>query len=185
MKEYVCLDLRPYVNNRGITSLEDCHNGALSQGGSSLPLEQLPETSPFVIDSVPFIWSKTERYDNIELAGQAITLEPMEVRGIHILGVSNNGNYFDRIAFLRNGAVVHRDFLFFSDFISPNAMFRERCALQMDYAHTRVGKYDAVQPKIWMDHLSFQKPCELDTICLEDNVAMHIFAITLLGQKRG
>ncbi|SFS44344.1 hypothetical protein [Marininema halotolerans] len=177
------LDITPYVNNRGVTQADVDHQiGFITTGGCSLPFEEIPIEAGLIIEGVPFQFSYTDEGDNIELEGQILRFSPVTARKIHILGVSTNGNFFDRIQFLSEERLIHTDRLALTNFIEREPFFpKNRVALQFTYMNTRVGPRNSLHPILWHTALDFEKERSFDTIILEDNPSMHIFAITFEG----
>lgn len=178
-KDYLCLNLEKYLNNKGTTSEDDMKNGNLSIGNSSLPEKNVLLNTEFSYKNIPFFISKKDYFDNIELEGQKLTFKPLPITAIHILGVSSNGDYFEPIHFVRNNEVVNSEIFFLTDFLSSEPAFRDEPAIQCKYLHTQSGINNYYKPTIWYDCIRFDQSIEVDGLQLEDNPFIHIFAISL------
>ncbi|SDW03574.1 hypothetical protein SAMN05444487_101145 [Marininema mesophilum] len=181
MRQCTPLDITPYINNRGITQANiDHHLGFISVGGCSFPLEEVPIETGLICEEIPFLFSRTDEGDNIELEGQTLSFAQVLAGQVHILGVSTNGNFFDRVQFFREGKLVRVSRLALTNFIEREPFFpQNRVALQFTHVNTRVGPKDTFKPILWHTSLDLEGEFSIDTICFEDNPSMHIFAITI------
>lgn len=183
---YFCLDLSSYFNNKGITSESNMKEGMLSLGYSSFPEKGFPNKEVFYYKNVPFKLAKDSFYDNVELSEQIIEFPQKQVESVYVLGVANNGDFFEKITFLCNGERVEDGDLHFTDFMSTYPVFNNELVYRADYLHTVTGKYTYVKPILWYDAIHLQDKKNIDAIQVEDNPSMHIFAITLkLVEKEG
>lgn len=179
MKQYHCLDIHNYVNNKGITSSRDYSKGSLSLGGSSLPIEEFPNENCYCFYGVPFKFCIEDHADNIELEGQTINIPTVVTNEISFLGVSCNSDLMDTVHFLFDETIVQSDKLYFSDLLSEKPAFKDESALKFSYLNTRVGKQNHFKPNIWYSSIKFLDYCKINKIMFEDNPFMHIFAITM------
>ncbi|MFJ7734147.1 hypothetical protein ACIQXF_20055 [Lysinibacillus sp. NPDC097231] len=181
MDKYVCLSLNQYFNNIGTTNSSNFLRGELSLGESSLPQENIPFGTPFIFEGTPFLLSKnTDLSDNIQMENQQIRLKDIpRIKKLHFLGVSNNGDLYEEIHFLKNNKNVYSDFLKLSDFTSSDSFFDDKRALQFEYMYTRKGINTSYKPSMWYNYIKFPHPIPIDEIVFEDNPFIHIFAITL------
>ncbi|MGA5691404.1 hypothetical protein [Cytobacillus pseudoceanisediminis] len=178
MHQFHCLNLTSFVNNRGITKDNEYELGSLSIGNSSFPESGVDWEKTFWFNQIPFKFSKTDYYDNLELIGQTIPFEEMKVRTIHFLGVSSNGDFSEEISFYHKSKLVFKDRLYLSDFLSKKPMFSDQCAIKFEYLHSPSGRYKHVEPRLWYNTIHFDDFYHIDSITLEDNPFIHIFAIT-------
>lgn len=180
MSEFVPINLSDYLTNKGITSENEMSLGELSIGGSSLPYLHFNFDSLFHINSIPFIIYQKDDKDNMELNQQMIPLQNIEINKIHMLGVTNNGNFSERAYLIKNGEHVLKTTISFSDFLSPTPFYNEKLAFEFPYMHSRNGLISHYKPKIWMNTFSFDH-ISADHLFFEENMFIHIFAITIEG----
>lgn len=180
MSDFVTIDLSNYLTNKGITSESEMSLGELSIGGSSLPYLHFNFGSLFHIDSIPFIIYQKDGKDNMELNQQLIPVQNIEINKIHMLGVTNNGNFSEKAYFIENGKHLLQTTISFSDFLSPTPFYNEKLAFEFPYMHSRNGLINHYTPKIWMNTFSFDH-VRADHLLFEENMFIHLFAITIEG----
>jgi hypothetical protein len=177
---YKPLNIKNFVNNCGSTLKEDHKSGRLTLSGSSFPTELIPFDKGYIYKDVPFHFYKTEYGDNIELEGQPLCFPLTDVRRVHLLGTSNNGDFSEDISFFHDNQLKYRNILCLTDWIEPLPKFKENeAAMCFPYFHTTVGVNKNFKPILWYQSITLNKKTKLNKIELEDNPSMHIFSITL------
>ncbi|GMX63799.1 hypothetical protein Elgi_03530 [Paenibacillus elgii] len=182
MRFFHAMDLRPYFNNRGFTYESRCEEGRLTMGSSSFPAESIRFGRMYRFDGIPFRYQTSEDGDNIETSGQTVALPwmPGTLDCVHALGVSANGDSFDRVSFVAGDRLLHTARLALTDFVSDRPAFGDRLAMTLPYMHMVSGRYAHVRPNLWLCSIPY--PGEVGAaraLVFEDNPSMHIFAMTL------
>ncbi|MFJ1121942.1 MULTISPECIES: hypothetical protein [Bacillus cereus group] len=178
-KNYIKLDFRQQFNNQGFTKTGLEAEGALSFGGSSLPAEYCPK-GLFEMEGVPYeLFVDEPNGDNIELEGQTIFFGKNMYKKIHILGASNNGDFYESIQLVNDDQFIASYRVHLTDFVSREPKFGNRLAVEFPYINNKIGELKQFIPKIWCDSITFDQPLEFNCIKFGDNPSMHIFSITL------
>ncbi|MEC1178641.1 hypothetical protein P9B03_09125 [Metasolibacillus meyeri] len=172
------LQILDFLNNKGITKIEECDKGFISNGRSSLPFELLPKNT-IKHKNIPFyIQFNKDNFDNIELNGQSIKFPNVSAKKIHFLGVSSNGSFREKIKFKLKGEIQSEGYLSFSDFLNEEPAFNDEKVLVFNYIHTLSGVYKSIKANIWYNSTNFEEVMQFDEIVFPDNLSMHIFSIT-------
>ncbi|MCK6259493.1 hypothetical protein LCY76_23255 [Fictibacillus sp. KIGAM418] len=176
---YKPLNITTYLNNLGSTYKEEYINGKLTVSGSSFPAEYIPYDKEFFYNNVPFQFFLTPNGDNIELEGQALQFPAIEVKTIHFIGVSNNGDFSEKISFMDKDQLKFTSTLSFTDWIEPLPRFKENePVIHFPWIHTEVGVNKNIASSLWYQRIDLNKKTKVNKIVLEDNPSMHIFSIT-------
>ncbi|EML6324649.1 hypothetical protein QCQ60_004969 [Bacillus cereus] len=178
MSKYFPLDIKDFVNNRGITKLDTVTEGELSFTGFSLPYEEFDFNKKYYHRNIPFQFVYHQSGDNIELEGQTITFEPICISKIYIIGVSTNGSLSDDIFIHSDNKVPIKRKVCLSDLIENKPFFSDELAFEFKYLHSQVGINNFYQPKLWHYCIELDQPQLSNGISFEDNPSMHIFSIT-------
>jgi hypothetical protein len=183
MYEFEVINLNPYFTNHGFTFENNQEIGNLSLGGSSLPGTNISFDIPFQVDDIPFQLGKNCDGDNVEMSGQVIAFKEMKIHRIHVLGVSNNGDFYDWIYLSNNGKQLLKEKLYLSDFVSIKPSFNDKLAISFPYLHSQGGIREQYKPNLWLYSINVSEDFGINQITLEDNPFIHIFAITIEGRK--
>ncbi|WP_214482981.1 hypothetical protein [Bacillus sp. SM2101] len=177
---FKCISLQRYFNNRGVTTEQEFKQGELSLAFSSFPQKYIPFNRSFTHSDIPFMFSKNNHRDNVEMCGQTIDLGEMyNINKIHFLGTSNNGDFSEDVHLYEDTSHVISKPLGFTDFIEPQPKFNEDVAIQAPYLHTRHGIKNIYFPIIWYNSINFNKSARANKLMFEDNPSIHIFCITI------
>lgn len=166
------------MNNKGSTFENEMNLGNLTFAGSSLPADELDFDNQVFYNHVPFQFMKTERYDNLVMEGQKILFPTSWVQEVHILGGSNDGDFFDTVLFMKDDEVQEKAIVSLSNFVSSRALFNDKPAFTMSCIHSVKGKSKNFIPTMWHTVIQFEKLLEINKIQFEDNSCMHVFALT-------
>ncbi|SDN48933.1 hypothetical protein SAMN04488137_4664 [Fictibacillus solisalsi] len=176
---YKPLNITTYLNNRGSTYKQEYIHGKFTVSGSSFPAEYIPYDKVFVYKNVPFQFLLTSNGDNIELEGQSLHFPAIDVKTIHFIGASNNGDFSEKINFCYDNQQKYASTLSFTDWIAPLPRFNENePAIRFPGIHTEVGINKHMNSNLWYQRIDFNKKTRVNKIELEDNPSMHIFSIT-------
>ncbi|SDZ37968.1 hypothetical protein [Bacillus sp. 166amftsu] len=174
---FIPIHLDSYCNNIGVTSNDTIYEGNLTLNGSSLPLEGPFCKQVFYFEHIPFYMKKLSKFDNIAMEGQEIKVNAYNAKNIHIIGNSVSGSYFDDISFKSEGEIIERKRLSLTDFISEEPVFNN----QLFYRFTKINSRQPLHLKgsLWKQSINFEPSINVESIILEDNPFIHIFAITI------
>jgi hypothetical protein len=178
-----CLDLSELYNNCGVTSFEEKEQGMLNGAGASFPAELVPLGYAFEFEGIPFIMTKHNGLDNIEVEGQRLVFSPMYVSRIHILGLSNDSHMSEEIQLEYDGEIVSSKLMRLSSYSSANPYFGNKCLLRSPYVHFHNQRTENYQPAIWYDSIEIDPSTAVNAILLADNPCIHIFSITVEAEE--
>jgi len=178
MGKYNCICLNEFLNNKGITKIEDAKQGDLSIGMSSLPRDVIMSSNPLLYNGIPFVFRIDNGFDNIAAENQKIPIDAT-ARKIFILGTSCQGDYCEEFGILKSDGVIEKYFLGLTDFWSAQAYFDDDLALRTDYCHSQTGIAHDMKMSLWVNSINLKKNEKIKYLILPDNIFFHIFAITL------
>lgn len=176
------VDLRPYLNNVGVTTTADIGCGHFNVWRNSFAAEDLPEAgSRTVIGSITFqlpVLGNTEP-DNVRCDGQYIPVPPGYFDWLYVLGAAER-RVEDQVALHFADGRVDFEPLRLTDFWAAPPAFGETLAFQtlMHYPqHVQFG----VPARMWCQRVPVVRRARLIAVRLPANAAAHLFAITLVG----
>ncbi|MFG1918458.1 hypothetical protein [Micromonospora sp. NPDC048898] len=180
----VPVDLTAYFNNIGATNRDRLAEGRLNVWKNSFPAEELPDgTELFRCTQVPFRFPRTgpARLDNVVCAGQRIDLPPGRWDWIYLLACSER-RAEDVVHLHYRDGVADQEWLRVSDFwpASP-PHFGEVEAITCRRIHFPRHVQAGIGPRIWQQRLAISRQQELAYLRLPDNIAIHVFAMTLVA----
>ncbi|TCO60854.1 hypothetical protein [Actinocrispum wychmicini] len=180
------VDLGGHFDNRGIT-----RGGELDQGGfniwdNTFPAEDLPEPGGTVrIGDVPFLFPAPDPAgrDNLRCSGQVIELPTGRYDWLYLLAASERRSE-DVITLHHADGSVDPQWLRVSDFWAETpAHFGEQASVRCRSLHYPRHIQRNMAPVIWRTRVPVPRETDLAAIGLPDNVAIHIFALTLIGPE--
>ncbi|GAB2794050.1 hypothetical protein [Amycolatopsis magusensis] len=181
------VDLSAYFNNTGATAKSDLARGRLNVWQNSFPAEELPDAGIFVATSVPFEFPAIGpgRHDNIRCAGQRVELPAGRWDWIYLLACSERRSE-DVLQLHYTDGTVDAEWLRVSDFwpASP-PHFGEVEAIRCEQMHFPRHIQPRVGPRIWQQRVPVPRQHDLAALRLPDNIAIHVFAMTLVNQGLG
>ncbi|WP_339148462.1 hypothetical protein [Sutcliffiella sp. BMC8] len=179
MIDYKVLNIEPYINNRGFTSISTVKEGNLTLGNSSFPLEKFLHNNTYFHKDVPFHFYSNSKGDNIELMGQRIEL-PSIIRAdsLHIIGNSSNGSFSDNILFILNNNIILKKKINLTCLLETNSLFQNYIFKKFDYLHNMNGICYDESGTLWYEIVEFDRTLQFNEILLPDNPFMHIFSMT-------
>ena len=177
------LDLEPHFDNDAISRADNPGDGRFNVWGNSFAAEHLPPGGAAVaVDGVPFRFPPTEdgRANNIRCAGQLVAVPPARYDWLYLLAAAERRTE-DALAlhFADGGA----DFepLRISDFWAAPAWFGETAAFVcpvMHYPHHVQARLPAT---LWCQRVPVTRRATLTAVRFPRNLAIHVFAATLLA----
>lgn len=177
------LDLTPLFNNSAFTFTHELSDGGLNVWQNSYPAEALPADRPVVeIEGVPFKLPLKEpsRPDNVMCSGQLLDV-PIDLYDWLYVLASAERRTEDWVYLHYAGGAVDPEWLRVSDFWpEAPARFGEKVAFRFPVLHYPRHVQRNLQPVMWRQRVPIARQEPLSRIHLPDNVAIHIFAATLV-----
>ncbi|HZM81194.1 MAG TPA: hypothetical protein VFC19_36170 [Candidatus Limnocylindrales bacterium] len=180
------VNLEGYLNNVGITPSRWPTEGGFNIWSNTFPAEELPARGSIVdVGGVAFIFPAMGPggEDNLRCRGQRLNVPVGEYDWIYLLAAAERRTE-DAIALLYTDSTVRRQWLRVSDFWPETpARFGEveayRCSRMLYPRHSQAN----MAPVIWRCRVPVSVGEPVEAIGLPDNPAIHIFAVTLVGQS--
>lgn len=176
---YQCLDLGDILNHKACSIQDSEEGGYLTISGSSLPEEYINFNEVFEHKGIPFLMSKYEAWDNVELAGQRVYLPEIEASTIHIIGTSSITDMEEDIEIKYKDTTIYTIPLYLNYFGPRTTNSNNECLIKMPFLYSRTKINSKIQPCLWYTKLKLPKPSMIDSILLGENPCMHIFSITI------
>lgn len=187
-QDWVMLDLTPHFNNDGISSVHNVLDGDLDGEGMTFPAEALPQSRKvFYVEGVPLAFPPKEDgfLNNMSLQGQYIEVPQANYGRLHVLGVSESGNFEELVNLeYRTGPNV-RTRIGLTDCRPAlgRAQFGEHVAVRFDEMHFPPGDWHSCNVPavcgIWLQTVHTDPSRVLRGIRWCDNPCMHVLAVTL------
>ncbi|CUB19111.1 hypothetical protein BN2127_JRS3_01775 [Bacillus safensis] len=175
------LNLKEYFNSTGITTLDEASKGSLDIFANlSFPKEYFQENMYF--NNIPFKIELDSILDNISIDDELkVSFERNNFTDVYILGACNNGNFSNNIHFYSEENLIFSKKIHITDLMEEIPYKRNEKFVTSDYVYTPNGKLDTTI-SLWVERIQFSKEFLLDSLTLEENPFIHIFAITLGGE---
>jgi len=177
------LDLTPLFNNSAFTFAHDLSDGGLNVWENSYPAEVLPPDRPIVeIEGIPFRLPPKEsrQPDNVVCNGQMLDAPIDLYDWLYVLAAGERRTE-DWVYLHCAGGSVDPEWLRISDFWpEAPARFGEKVAFRFPTLHYPRHIQQNLQPVMWRQRVPIARQEPLARIHLPENVAIHIFAATLV-----
>lgn len=187
MDRWFPFDLSRLFDNDGISYRHDRGDGSFNVWGNTFPAEHLPPSGALVwVGGVPFVFPPKEdgQANNMTCAGQLVEVPREEYRAMYVLGASERRSE-DPLHFHFADGPVEPEWLRLSDFWPETpARFGELEAFRCPVMHYPRHTQSNMAPVIWRQHVPVPEHGPLAAISFPDNIAMHLFAITLRRAAR-
>lgn len=180
--DFVPLELDAELNNRAITDADHLDAGGFNVWRNTFPAEELPPGGGVVtVAGVPFRFPpSTDRgFDNVLCCGQLLTLPPARYDWIYVLGAAERRTEDSVYLHYASGA-VDPEWLRLSDFWPGAPHFGEVRAFDCRHMHYPRHVQGDVPPNIWRQRVAVPREEEAVRLRLPDNIAIHLFAMTLV-----
>lgn len=181
---FICLDLREFLNNRGATQSCDRVHGNFNYKGNSYPLEEFgtPNSLKYFFD-IPFVFPQVGKkgFDNLLCLGQNLRVPLFSYKKIYFLGACDMGSHRSEVCVQStNGESVLKDFgltIWWGGGATPD--FGEKMAAACSCLRYRTHDQHNIFPRLWLQTVELDSQVPYSVIFLPDNPFMHIFAVTL------
>lgn len=180
------LDLTPYVNNVGTSPATATGAGAFNVWGNSFAAEHLPAADEAVVDGVPFRLPPfgSRQPDNVRCAGQLIDVRADRYDWLYLLAAAER-RVEDEVALHFAAGAVDFEPLRVSDFWAAEPVFGDTKAFATPLMHYPHHVQFGVPAMLWCQRVPVVRRAPLRAIRLPANIAVHIFAATLIRSDRG
>jgi hypothetical protein len=176
------VDLRPYLNNVGVTTIADTGSGHFNVWRNSFAAEDLPDAGVrTVVEAITFQLpdlGSTEP-DNVRCDRQYIPVPSGYYDWLYVLGAAER-RVEDLVGLHFADGTVDFEPLRLTDFWAAPPAFGETLAFQtlMHYPqHVQFG----VPARMWCQRVPVVRRARLTGLRLPANTAAHVFAATLVG----
>jgi hypothetical protein len=176
------VDLRPYLNNVGVTTIAETGAGHFNVWRNSYAAEDLPDQDEWtVVEAVTFQLSNlgSAEPDNVRCDRQYIPVPAGHFDWLYVLGAGER-RVEDVVALHFTDGTVDFEPLRLTDFWAAPPAFGETLAFEtvMHYPqHVQFG----VPARMWCQRVPVVRRASLSGVRLPANAAAHIFAATLVG----
>ncbi|MDO3685956.1 hypothetical protein [Micromonospora sp. C28ISP2-4] len=177
------LDLASHFNNVGASRAEDTSAGRFNVWGNSFAAEHLPSAgSQVVVDGVPFQLPPlgTGMPDNVRCDGQFVRVAPGRYDWLYLLASAERRVEDEMALHFAHGAVDFEP-LRVSDFWAAPATFGETRAFESPLMHYPHHVQFGVPAAMWCQRVPVVRRADLTAVRLPHNIAVHVFAATLVG----
>ncbi len=182
LQSFVTLDLCHHFNNDGISYASNRCDGSFNVWGNTFPAEALPLSLSIVdIAGVPFLFPPKEDglLNNMSCFNQEILVEPARYDWLYLLAASERRSE-DLICLHYEQKRLEYARLRVSDFWPETPpRFGEVEAFRCPSLHYPHHTQSNMKPVIWRQQIGLADADKLVQMTLPDNIAIHIFALTL------
>lgn len=157
------------------TSVDHLDQGRLNVWGNSLPASPLTGTGP-----VPFSLASGDgsAEDHVRCAGQFIALPRIEADWIHVVATAER-RCEDTVCLHYADGSADREWIRVSDFWESRPHFGNQLVLRSGRMHYPKHVQENVHGYVWSTRVPVIRQVPLSGIRLPDNIALHVFAMTL------
>ena len=183
-ERYLALDLASAFNNDAFSSPSqplkgnfDSRSGAL---GATYPAERAPAGLERIeLGGVPFLFPPIEAdANNVAFHGQRLEVPSGRYDELHLLGVSEQGNYQDTLRLVYEDGSVDAITLGLSDWCQV-PRYGEAIAFEFAQRRGAGGAIERITCRILQQRLPVRADARLVRVDLPDRETMHLFALTL------
>jgi hypothetical protein len=181
---FVALDLAAAFNNDAFSTPSqplkgnfDSRSGVL---GATYPAERAPgPLEPIEVGGVPFLFPPTDREaNNVAFMGQRLDVPPGAYDALHLLGVSEQGNYQGVLRLVYEDGVIDEVTLGLSDWCQT-PRYGEEIAFEFAQRRGAGGAVERITCRILQQRVPLRGEGRLVRIELPDRETMHLFSLTL------
>jgi hypothetical protein len=179
---FVPVELRPWFDNDAISTAANPGDGGFNVWGNSFAAEYLPESGARVtVDGVPFDFpDKADgQMNNVRCAGQLVGVPAGRYDWLYLLAASERRSE-DTVAMHFAGGAVDFEPLRVSDFWAAPACFGESPAFVAEVMHYPHHVQQGVPATMWCQRVAVGRRAELTRVRFPRNLAIHVFAATLV-----
>ncbi|MFF5846525.1 hypothetical protein ACIP4T_32860 [Streptomyces massasporeus] len=179
------LDLRPHLDNTGITRPDDLGAGAFNVWSNTFPAQHLPPADPdgtVDVGGVPFRFpAQLKGPDNLRCTGQRLDVPKDRYDWIYLLAAGERRTE-DVLHLHFADGTADPEWLRVPDFwpqTPPHFGFTSGITFPVMHYPRHIQR--DMSPSLWRVRVPVPREAELTGIHLPDNPAIHVFALTLCG----
>ena len=174
--------LAAHADNVGASTAGDTRSGRFNVWGNSFAAEYLPGPGAVEVGGVSFDFPRvgTGDPDNVRCAGQYLEVPRGTYDWLHVLAASER-RAEDELALHFSDGAVDFEPLRISDFWAAPPAFGELLACESPFMHYPHHVQTDVPAMLWEQRVPVTRRAELVGVRLPRNVAIHVFAMTLVG----
>lgn len=178
----VHVTLAGHFDNVGASSVGHTKTGAFNVWGNSFAAEHLPGPGTIDLGGVSFAFPPvgTGTADNVRCCGQYLDVPRGTYDWVHVLAAAER-RAEDEVALHFAEGDVDFEALRISDFWAAPPAFGERLAFASPVMHYPHHVQRDVPAMLWEQRVPVTRRAELVGVRLPRNVAIHVFALTLVG----
>jgi hypothetical protein len=180
------IDLSHLVNNVGATSVENLGAGRFNVWNNSFAADEISASGKTIdVGGVPFAYPVVGdgRPDNVRCEGQRVAVPSGRYDWIYVLACAERRTE-DVIRLHYADGSVDFEPLRVSDFWPGSApRFGEIEAVRGASMHFPRHRQERVGPVIWQQRVAVVRRTPLVALRLPDNIAIHVFAMTLTRER--
>lgn len=181
---FVALDLAAAFNNDAFSTPSQPLKGNFDSRSGVLGATYLAERAPgplerIEVGGVPFLFPPTDRdANNVAFVGQRLDVPPGAYDALHLLGVSEQGNYQGTLRLVYEDGVTDEPTLGLSDWCQV-PRYGEEVAFEFAQRRGAGGAIERITCRILWQRIPLRGDARLLRIELPDRETMHLFALTL------
>jgi hypothetical protein len=189
LERFIVVDLSACWNNDGISYAHNRTDGWFNVWGNTFPAEALPASGSLLrVAGVPFRFPSKEdgQRNNVCCCNQVVPVPPAYYDWVYVLAASERRTE-DLVYLEYTSGRGDYEWLRISDFWPETpARFGEVEAVRTPYMYYPRHTQHNMRPVIWCQRIPVTRQQEqLAQIRLPDNIAIHLFALTLLRRENG
>jgi hypothetical protein len=175
------LVLDPFLNNQAATRPDNLTDGRLNVWRNSLPTQ--PEPLEMVVDGVPLRSARLDGHgpDNLVCSGQRIEVPERRWDWLYVIGCGER-RVRDVLTWHFSDGSASQDHVELSDLWEGRSDYGEDLALRTDVIHYPHHVQERIGITLWCQRVPITRRQPLRAILLPENPAVHLFAMTLVGQ---
>ncbi|MGW6534360.1 hypothetical protein ACWGBV_03925 [Streptomyces sp. NPDC055051] len=182
MTVHTMLALEPFLNNQAATTPDNLADGRLNVWRNSIPAQ--PGPLERVVDGVPLRTARLDGRgpDNVLCAGQRIEVPERRWDWLYVVGCGER-RVRDVVTWHFSDGSADRDHLALPDLWEGRSDRGEELALRTDVIHYPYHVQERIGITLWCQRVPITARQPLSAISLPKNPAVHLFAMTLVGQS--
>jgi hypothetical protein len=177
------LNLAPLFNNKAFTYAHELSGGEMNVWRNSYPAEMLPPAQDIIqVEGIPFRYPPKQpgQPDNVLCCGQVLDVPRDMYDWLYVLAMAERRTEDWVYLHYANGS-VDPEWIRISDFWPESpARFGEALAFRFSSLHYPRHVQRNLNPILWRQRVPITRQEPLVRIHLPENIAVHIFAATLV-----
>ncbi|WP_127481073.1 hypothetical protein [Nocardioides pantholopis] len=178
------VDLSGHRNNLSCTTTDSLREGRLNIWRNSLPQVEMPTAGLLEIHGVGFSLPRFDGInpDNVVCSGQHLACASGSYDWIYLLATSERRSEDQFSLHFADGSVDFESFRV-SDFWHAEPAFGDRRAFGTTQMHYPFHVQPNLRGDVWFQRVPVTRMVPLSGVTLPDNVAIHLYAMTLIPSR--